>query len=91
MTGTIPPEPADRTALYWPETADEIGTLLVLRDDKAAAAFVDEPTVHWHSPNTTDPWLTWPQVLEILDELDLDLADALPLTADRIDAPGGGA
>jgi hypothetical protein len=80
---TTPPEPADRTGYYWPEAGQSFSTL-ILRDDATAATVVDhDPVARWNLPNTTDPWLTWPQVLEMLAELELDLADAIQLT------PGG--
>jgi hypothetical protein len=80
---TTPPEPADQTALYWPETATYTPAVLILRDDTAAAEIVAHATLaRWCQPNTPD-WLTWPQILEMLDDLELDLADAIRLT------PGG--
>jgi hypothetical protein len=68
-TVTTTAEPADRTALYWPERKDRCARL-VIRDDRAAALDPsDHPAdAHWWAPNTDDGSATWEDLQSMMGE-----------------------
>jgi hypothetical protein len=65
----ITTEPADRTALYWPERKDRCARL-VIRDDRAAELDPsDHPAdAHWWAPNTDDGSATWEDLQSMMGE-----------------------
>jgi hypothetical protein len=78
---TLPPEPADGTALYWPGD-DHTLPALIIRDDNGALGGLSAEA-RWMAPNSADPWLTWAEALTVMAEQDCVLDQAVVLTVAR--------
>lgn len=72
---TVPPEPPDRTALYWPEDRYQFAWLAI-RDDSAAAE-IALPDGRWFRPNSAEDPVTWEQLCYLLAEEERALSTAI--------------
>jgi hypothetical protein len=80
MADTIDDEPADGTALYWPETGWNFARLAI-RDDAAALDYAKTvegytPEHRWWAPNSNDGPITW---ADLEDQISDSILDAIEL------------